>query len=374
MTFDAILTEQTGPLTRRLARMVGDRETAEDLRQETLARAWRGGPRDAAPPVVRAWLHRTATNLALDELRRRKRRDHVPLHAGLAGGATGPDDRDPVLRDALATLTAHQRLVLLLRFEAGLSLREVGELLDLTEDAARKRVARARAAFLDAYKNAGADDERPTVVLLLGREDPAPYEAWLRASGARVRTLAGDRAGLDLAGADALVVGGSETDVHPGLYGETAGPHVRDTDLTRHLRDLSALRHALRNDLPIVGVCSGTQLLNVLHGGTLHQDLPADGYDALDHRDAHAVATAGGTLARRLLGDTPGVVSEHHQAVKTLARGLRVTSTAPDGLIEALEVPGHRFALGVQWHPERCAGGPDGVGRRMADALVEAAA
>jgi anthranilate synthase component 2/putative glutamine amidotransferase len=68
------------------------------------------------------------------------------------------------------------------------------------------------------------------------------------------------------------------------------------------------------------------------------------------------------------------VISEHHQAVKRLGRGLRVTSEAPDGLYEALEVPGHRFALGVQWHPERCEGGPDGAGRRMAQALVEAAA
>src|SRR3954452_7528788 len=83
-SFDAILTEQAEPLTRRLMRIVGDRETAEDLRQEALARAWRGGPRGAAAPVVRAWLHRTATNLALDELRRRKRREHVPLHAAMA--------------------------------------------------------------------------------------------------------------------------------------------------------------------------------------------------------------------------------------------------------------------------------------------------
>jgi putative glutamine amidotransferase len=371
MTFDAILTEQAGPLTRRLARMVGDRETAEDLRQETLARAWRSGPRDAQAPVVRAWLHRTATNLALDELRRRKRREHVPLHAALAdaGGADG--QRDPLLADALASLTAHQRLVLLLRFEAGLSLREVGELLDLGEDAARKRVARARTAFLEAYRQAGADDVRPTIVLLLGREDPAPYEAWLRASGARVRTLGGGQAGLDLAGADGLVLGGSETDVHPSLYGAPVGPDVGETDLTRHLRDLAALRQALRTGLPVIGVCSGTQLLNVLHGGTLHQDLPAAGWDALDHRDGHAVATADGTLARRLLGDRPAVVSEHHQAVDRLGRGVQVTSVAPDGLVEALEVPGHPFALGVQWHPERCEGD---VGRQMADALVAACA
>jgi putative glutamine amidotransferase len=374
MTFDAILIEQAGPLTRRLTRMVGDRETAEDLRQETLARAWRSGPREAQAPVVRAWLHRTATNLALDELRRRKRREHVPLHAGLAAGTAHDAPRDPRLREALAQLTAHQRLVLLLRFEAGLSLREVGELLDLSEDAARKRVARARAVFLDAYAEAGAPDTRPTVVLLLGREDPSPYERWLADAGARVRTLRGDRGGLDLAGADALVLGGSETDIHPGLYGEAVSEHVRHTDLTRHLRDLAALRRALATDLPVLGVCSGAQLLNVLHGGTLHQDLPASGFDALDHRDAHDVATTDGTLARRLLGTAPGVVSEHHQAVKRLGRGLQVTSTAPDGLVEALEVPGHRFALGVQWHPERCEDGPDGTGRRMAQALVEAAA
>jgi len=371
MTFDAILAEQTGPLTRRLTRMVGDRETAEDLRQEAFVRAWRSAPRGAQAPVLRAWLHRTATNLALDELRRRRRRDQVPLHGGLADPAASDAHRDPLLRDALATLTAHQRLVLLLRFEAGLSLREVGALLDLSEEAARKRVARARAAFLDAYKNGAADDARPTVLLLLGREDPGPYERWLTAAGARVRTLTGTQAGLDLAGADAIVLGGSETDVHPGLYGEAAGPHVRHTDLTRHLRDLSALRHALATDLPVLGVCSGTQLLNVLHGGTLHQDLPTSGAAGLDHRDAHAVATSDGTLARRLLGDAPGVVSEHHQAVRTLGRGLRVTSTAPDGLVEALEVPGHRFALGVQWHPERC---DDGAGLRIGEALVEAAA
>ncbi|WCB96400.1 glutamine amidotransferase [Baekduia alba] len=375
MTFDAILTEQTGPLTRRLTRMVGDRETAEDLRQETFARAWRRAPQGAEAPVLRAWLHRTATNLALDELRRRRRREHVPLHAGLVdpGGSADEAARDPRLRDALGQLTAHQRLVLLLRFEAGLSLREVGELLDLNEDAARKRVSRARAVFLEAYAAAGAPDERPTVVLLLGREDPAPYEAWLAGAGARVRTLTGEQAGLDLAGADALVLGGSETDIHPSLYGEPVSPHTLRTDLTRHLRDLAALRHALTTNLPVLGVCSGAQLLNVLGGGTLHQDLPASGFDALDHRDAHDIATGDGTLARRLLGTAPAVVSEHHQAVDRLGGGLRVTSTAPDGLIEALEVPGHPFALGVQWHPERCADGAEGTGRRTAEALVDAA-
>jgi putative glutamine amidotransferase len=375
MTFDAILTEQTVPLTRRLLRIVGDHATAEDLRQETLVRAWRSAPRDAAAPALRAWLHRTATNLAFDELRRRRRRDHLPLDGALgalpAGDAGVPGGTDPVLREALAQLTPHQRLVLLLRFEAGLSLRELGELLELGEDAARKRVARARQAFLAAHAELTADDRRPTVLLLLGREDPAPYRTWLESAGARVRLLRGDRAGLDLAGADAVVLGGSETDIHPSLYGDEPGPHLNATDLTRHLRDLAALRAALRSDVPILGVCSGAQLLNVLAGGTLHQDLPHAGYDGLDHRDAHGIATDRDSLARRVMGEAPDVVSEHHQAVRRLGRGLRITCTAPDGLVEALEVPGRRFALGVQWHPERCVAGE---GTRLAEALVDAAA
>src|SRR4051794_11099684 len=181
MTFDAILTEQAAPLTRRLQRMVGDHQTAEDLRQETFVRAWRSAPRDAGAPVLRAWLHRTARNLALDELRRRRRRDHVAyddaLPTPLAGAA--PADDDPRPREALARLTAHQRLVLLLRFQAGLSLREIAEVLDIGEDAARKRVARARQAFLRAHARLTAQDERPTLVLLLGREEPGPYRAWL---------------------------------------------------------------------------------------------------------------------------------------------------------------------------------------------------
>lgn len=373
MTFDAILTEQTAPLTRRLTRMVGDLQTAEDLRQETLVRAWRSAPRDAAAPVLRAWLHRTARNLAVDELRRRARREHVTLDEPMAAPvamAFRAADADPRPREALAELTAHQRLVLLMRFEAGLSLREIADALDIGEDAARKRVARARQAFVAAHRRLSADDERPTVLLLLGREEPGPYRAWLEAAGARVRLLAGDRGGLDLAGADALVLGGSVPDVHPSLYGQQPSPHLHGTDLTRHLRDLAALRAALSADLPVLGVCSGAQLLNVLHGGDLHQHLPDAGF-GLDHRETHDVHTAGGTLARRVMGDSPGVISEHHQAVSRLGRGLRVTSVAPDGLVEALEVPGRRFALGVQWHPERC---ETGAGVRLAEALVEAAA
>jgi putative glutamine amidotransferase len=176
-----------------------------------------------------------------------------------------------------------------------------------------------------------------------------------------VRIHGPDKAGLDLAGADALVLSGSTTDVHPRTYGEPLDPRSVDPDLNRDLRDLAALRIALRDDIPVVGVCRGSQLLSVLFGGSLSQHV--------EHHEGdrpHLVTTASRSAARRALGTE--VVSDHHQAVRRLGRGVRVTATAPDGMIEAVEVPGRTLALGLQWHPER------GGGEALADLLVDAAA
>jgi putative glutamine amidotransferase len=362
-TFDQHLLDATAGVTARLQRIVGDAGVAEDLCQETLVRAWRAAPRELPPDRLRAWLHRTATNLALDELRRRARRDEIGYDDALTGaGATDASVAGADVRDALGALTPHQRLVLLLRFEQGLSLRELGALLDIGEDAARKRVARAREAFADALNEVRAADRRPTVLVLMGRDDPEPYTRWLEDAGARVRIHGPERAGLDLAGADALVLSGSTTDVHPRTYGEPVDPRCVDPDLNRDLRDLAALRVALRDDIPVVGVCRGSQLLSVLFGGNLSQHV--------EHHEGdrpHMVATARGSAARRALGTGVEVVSDHHQAVRRLGRGLRVTGTAPDGMIEAVEVPGRRLALGLQWHPER------GGGEALADLLVDVA-
>jgi putative glutamine amidotransferase len=358
--FNATLTAEAGALTGRLFRMLGDDARAEDLRQETFERALRRAPRGEPPEVLRAWLHRTARNLAVDELRRRARRPQVALHDAFAVPVPGADE-DLDAREALALLTPHQRLVLLMRFEAGLSLRELGELLDIGEDAARKRVARARAAFAQALREVRADDERPSITVLAGREDPEPYRRWLAGAGARVRMLRRDRP-LDLAGADALVLTGSTRDVHPRLYGASCDPRTVDPDLAGDLRDAQALRLALAADLPVVGVCRGSQLLNVLFGGDLSQHV--DGHAG---GRGHGLATAAGSAARRALGRRPEIPSEHHQAVRVLGRGLRVTATAPDGLVEAVEVPGRRFALGTQWHPER------GGGEELAAVLVDVA-
>ena len=367
ITFETILTEQIGPLTRRAVRMVGDAQTAEDLRQEALARAWRSAPRDMPEPALRAWLHRTTTNLALDELRRRRRRDEVAL----SDVASSRDDAAPEAREALGALTAHERLVLLLRHEAGLSLRELGDVLDISEDAARKRVARARDAFSTQLARLRADDPRPTILLLMGNEEPAGYVAWLERAGARVRIVDRSTVGLDMAGADGLVLSGSTDDVDPRLYRQARSERLGPTDLHRDLRDLAAMRTALRGDIPIVGVCRGAQLLNVLHGGDLHQDIAEAGLNARAHRtEAHPVETERDSLIRRALGTADEVVSWHHQAVRRLGAGLHVSARARDGLPEALEVPGHRFAIGLQWHPEL---GERPGSDRLAETLVEAA-
>jgi putative glutamine amidotransferase len=364
-SFDQQLLEAQPAVTARLRRIVGDTALAEDLCQETVVRAWRRAPRELPPERLRAWMYRTATNLAFDELRRRARRDEVGYDDDALTGAGAPDASfagDDV-RAALAALTPHQRLVLLLRFEQGLSLRELGALLDVGEDAARKRVARAREAFAAALHDIRAHDTRPTVLVLMGREDPAAYISWLEEAGARVRIQGPEKVGLDLAGADAVVLSGSTTDVHPRTYGEQLDPRSVDPDLTRDLRDLAALRIALRDDIPVVGVCRGSQLLSVLFGGSLSQHVERH---AGNH--AHPVATASGSSARRALGVQADVVSDHHQAVRSVGRGLRVTATAHDGMVEALEVPGRRLALGLQWHPER------GGGEALADLLVHTAA
>ncbi len=153
MDLEPLYHELQGPVTRRLERMLGDAGAAEDLRQEAFARAWKSAPRDAGHGELRAWLHRTARNLAIDELRRRRIRDWVPYEDGLAPAHHDADSDERIVAcAALEQLTPHERFVLLLRFEGGLSHVEIGRLLAISEEAARKRVARARAALRAAHR------------------------------------------------------------------------------------------------------------------------------------------------------------------------------------------------------------------------------
>ena len=365
---EELFTELERPLTHRLQRIVGDPAAAEDLRQEAFARAWTSAPRDADRDHLRAWVHRTARNLAVDHLRRRSVRDAVPFEDEFLGGAAEPDpDARLVAQEALSLLSPHERLLILLRFEGGLSLAEIGTLLDVSEEAARKRVARARSALAAAHR-AVSPRERPLILVLAAHvEDPRPYKTWIEAAGGEARVL--DREGFerDIATADGLVLSGSMIDIDPALYGQPNRAAEGAVDLDVDRRDLSALRTALLQDVPVIGICRGHQLLNIACGGTLHQDVA--GHSA---RAQHPVDTSVGSVARRVLGRGSEVCSEHHQSIDRLGRGLQVTAMSSDGVVESVEMPHRSFAIGVQWHPEDQEGGD--AAHRLAEAFVKAAA
>jgi putative glutamine amidotransferase len=369
MDLETLIHAHRDELTSRLSyALAGDRHAAEDLAQEAFTRAWRSLPDGLSAERQRAWLKRTSHNLAIDELRRRARRPTIALDDDAAIGRTVQEAATPdAAREALARLPAHQRFVLLLHFDAGFSHGEIARLLDTTEEAVRKRVSRARAAFLRAYRQT-REDASP-LILLVSRDDPVPpYVRWLHNAGARVRHLTSPPSQRELSLSDGLVLTGAFTDLHAGLYGEVPRTTRGEPDFERDRVDLSVLTAALAIDLPVVGVCRGHQLLNIASGGNLYQDVIGDGATTVPHGDgAHPVRTRADATMRSLLGRSAFVDSEHHQAVRRLGRGLKATATSPDGMIESIERTDRRFALGLQWHPERDPGGP---GDRIAEALV----
>lgn len=159
-----------------------------------------------------------------------------------------------------------------------------------------------------------------------------------------------------------LVVTGGAFDVPPELYGEAPKEGLGPLKPERTQFELALLRAALQRRLPVLGVCGGMQLLNVAFGGTLHQDIARELPEAKAHEQKHDRTQPQHPVEVRdhsALADCVGgkgqlmVNSTHHQAVKTVGTGLVVSATAPDGVIEALEVPAKdQFVVGVQWHPE----------------------
>ncbi|MEO8449545.1 MAG: gamma-glutamyl-gamma-aminobutyrate hydrolase family protein [Gemmatimonadota bacterium] len=159
-----------------------------------------------------------------------------------------------------------------------------------------------------------------------------------------------------------LLAGG--VDMDPVNFGERPHERLGRTDPARDAVELALARWAVEDGKPLLGLCRGLQVLNVSLGGTLHQDLETELPAAIKHdyfptegyaRDylAHPVEVVGGTRLGALWEHSRVPVnSMHHQGIKRIAPDLVASAYAPDGLIEAVEIPGDRFAVGVQWHPE----------------------
>ena len=181
------------------------------------------------------------------------------------------------------------------------------------------------------------------------------------------------RAGADevLDRIDGLVLTGG-ADVDPRRYGATPAERTSRPRVLRDEWELALTRAALRRDVPLLAICRGLQILNVALGGSLHQHLPeVTGHEG--HQPAPGifgavdVNIAPGTRTAELTGPRARVSCHHHQALARLAPGLKVTAQADDGTVEAVEVPGRGFAVGVQWHPEE-----NSEDVRLFAALVEA--
>jgi putative glutamine amidotransferase len=179
---------------------------------------------------------------------------------------------------------------------------------------------------------------------------------------------------------DGVVLGGG-CDVDPERYGQALRPEARvEVDAGRDATDFALFDRAWKEDVPLLGICRGLQVVNIALGGTLFQDIPTDRPSGVVHeapraektRLDHSVSIEPGTRLRAIAGsDSMAVNSRHHQAIDAPAPGLAVTALSPDGLVEAVEGRDGRWLVAVQWHPENLSG--DGPSERLFAEFVRAA-
>jgi putative glutamine amidotransferase len=156
-----------------------------------------------------------------------------------------------------------------------------------------------------------------------------------------------------------LFTGGG--DVSLEYFNGSAHPRIGEVDQARDLTEISLMRAAVNDGKPILGICRGAQVMNVVFGGTLYTHIIDQLKGALDHDYpgdlrrvlVHPIRVDESTRSAEIFGETLlNVNSLHHQGLKDIAPGLLATGYAPDGLVEVVEIPGHPYAVSVQWHPE----------------------
>ena len=159
---------------------------------------------------------------------------------------------------------------------------------------------------------------------------------------------------------DGFIFPGGEYDIHPSYYGEEIIPETNVSNDVRTNFEISMMHKVLDRDKPMIAICAGQQLLNVISGGTLYQDIDKDLKSSIKHRheyaqntDWHDVQFKSGTKLREIVGvDSYKTNSHHHQAVKKVGKNLLVNAVAADGVIEGIEHPDKNFCIGLEWHPE----------------------
>lgn len=155
-----------------------------------------------------------------------------------------------------------------------------------------------------------------------------------------------------------LIPGG--IDVNPISYGETPHPLLETTRLDFDEYQLHLIERMRVSKKPVLAICRGIQIVNVAYGGTLYQDVSLHGEGTMRHSQvditpggiSHRVSIEDSSILHRLYGSELWTNSYHHQSIKDLGAGLRITARADDGIIEAVEATDHPYLHAVQWHPE----------------------
>ena len=178
---------------------------------------------------------------------------------------------------------------------------------------------------------------------------------------------------------DALILSGGH-DIDPNRYGEEPLLKIGETFPKRDEFDSVLYKYAIKNKKPVFGICRGFQIINVINGGSLYQDLSYAGFVTIKHNQVdnpkmatHFVEVENETFLGDVVGNKLRVNSFHHQIIKEVAEGFKIVAKSSDGVVEAIEkIDETNFVIGVQWHPEMLSEG-DVIFQEIFNKFVEKA-